>query len=135
MFTIRLAHANDFGQAKYVSELSGSYKVVQKINLGPQIHVRLQLHLTNHGQRPLQIQRLTLWDFPHADKGATEPCSLLILAGASADSTQEFAIPRPEYELWKRGARPRLVLQTEVPGGRVITKVVRLDRISSGKVN
>ena len=129
MFTTRFAQAND------VSQLSGSYQVVQKIDLGPQTHVRLRLHLTNHGQRELHIRRLTLWDFPHADKGATQSCSIVVRTGASADTTQEFTIPRLEYRLWKRGTRPRLVLQTEVPGSRGATKVVHLDRVSSGEGN
>ena len=124
-----------FAQASEVSQLSGSYQVVHKIDLGPQTRVRLQLHLTNHGQRGLHIQRLTLWDLPHADKGATQTCSIVVLAGASADTTQEFTIPRTEYKLWRRGSLPRLVLQVEVPGGRGSTKVVRLERVSGGKVN
>ncbi len=126
--------ATRFAQASDVSQLSGSYQVVQKTDLGPQTRVRLQLHLTNHGQRGLHIQRLTLWDLPHADKGATQACSIVVLAGASADTTQEFTIPRSEYKLWRRGSLPRLVLQIEVPGGRG-TKVVRLERVSGGKVN
>jgi hypothetical protein len=129
MFTARFAQASD------VSQLSGSYQVVQKTDLGPQTHVRLQLHLSNHGQRPLHVQRLTLWDLPHADKGATQACSIVVLTGASADTTQEFTIPRSEYKSWKRGARPRLLLQVESPSGRGVTQVVRLDRVSSGKVN
>lgn len=129
MFTTR------FAQASAASQLSGSYRVVQKTDLGPQTHVRLQLRLTNHGQRPLHIQRLTLWDLPHADKGATQACSIVVPTGASADTSQEFTIPRSEYKLWRRGARPRLLLQIEVAGGRGITQVVRLDRVSGGKVN
>ena len=133
LFTTRFAHADD------ISQLSGTYRVVQKTDLGPQTHVRLQLHLANHGPRGLRIQRLTLWDLPHADKGATQPCSIVLLTGASADTTQDFTIPRTEYKLWMRGSRPRLVLQVEMPGGRGtnqgITKMVRLDRISARKVN
>lgn len=74
-----------FAQASDVSELSGSYQVVHKNDRGPQTHVRLKLHLTNLGQRDLHIQRFTLWDFPHADKGASQASSIVILAGASAD--------------------------------------------------
>jgi hypothetical protein len=122
-----------FAQAKDLSELSGSYQIAQKTELGAQTRVRLQLHLTNHGQQALHIQRLTLWDFPHADKGATQTCSIIVYTGASADTTEEFTIPRAEFELWKHGARPRLVLQIEAPRGQGTTKVVRLDRVSAGK--
>jgi len=129
LFTTQFARANEAPQ------LSGSFQVLQKIDLGPRTHVRLQLRLNNLGQRDLHIQRLTLWDFPHAEKGASQGCSIVVLAGGSADTTQEFTIPRSEYKLWKRGARPRLVLQIEAPAGRGAMKVVHLDRISGGKVN
>ncbi len=128
-FTTQFAQANDG------SQLSGSYRVVQKIDRGPQTHVRLQLHLNNLGQSDLHIRRLTLWDFPHADKGAIQACSIVVPAGASADTAQQFTIPRSEYKLWKRGARPRLVLHVEAPAGRGTTRVVHLENISGGKVN
>jgi len=129
MFTARFAQATDAFQ------LSGSYQIVHKTDLGPQTHVRLQLHLTNHGQRLVHIQRLTLWDLPHADKGATQACSIVVLTGASADTTQEFTIPSSEYRSWRHGARPRLLLQVDGPSGRGTTQVVRLEHGSGGKVN
>jgi hypothetical protein len=129
LFTTQFAHANDG------SQLSGSYQVLQKNDRGPQTHVRLQLHLNNLGQRDLHIRRLTLWDLPHAGKGAIQSCSIVVLAASSADTTQEFTIPRSEYKLWQRGVRPRLVLQVEAPASRGTMKVVHLDRISGGKVN
>jgi len=127
--------AIQFAQASDASRVSGSYQVVQKTDLGSQTRVRLQLHLTNHGQRELHIQRLTLWDFSHPDKGGTQACSIVVHAGATADTTQEFTIRRPEYELWNRGTRPRLVLEVQTPGGRKATEVVRLDRVSRRKAD
>ncbi len=129
VFTIRFARAGD------ASQLSGSYRVVHKTDLGHQTRVQLEVHLINHGQRDLHIQRLTLWDFSHPDKGGTQACSIVVHTGASADTTQEFTIPRSEYDLWKRGTRPRLVLEVKLPGDHQTTKVVRLDRVSGGKVD
>jgi hypothetical protein len=37
--------------------------------------------------------------------------------------------------LWKRGTHPRLVLEIKLPGDHQTTKVVRLDRVSGGKVD
>jgi len=129
VITIRFAQADD------ASQLSGSYRVVHKTDLGRQARVRLEVHLINHGPRDLHIQRLTLWDFSHPDKGGTQACSLVVHTGASADSTQEFTIPRSEFDLWKRGTRPRLVLEIKMPGDRQTTQVVRLVRVSSGKAD
>ena len=128
LFAIPLAQASD------PSRLSGTYRVVEKSNLGSQVRVRLQLHITNHGRRELHIERMALWDFSHASKGGTQACSIVVRAGGSADSTQEFTIPRAQYEMWRRGTQPRLVLQEQTPGGRT-TQAVRLTRVPGGKAD
>lgn len=132
-----LALAAQFARAADASQLSGAYQVIHKTDLGPQARVQLRLHLTNHTARDLHIQRLTLWDFSHPDRGASQACSLVVPAGGSADATQEFTVRRAEYDLWRRGARPRLVLEVLAPSGHNSTEaeVVRLDRISSGKAD
>jgi len=119
--------------ASDTSRVSGSYEVLSKTEVGPQTRVRLQLHLTNHESYELHIQRLTLWDFSHP--GGTQTCSIVVHAGASVDTTQEFTIPRTEYELWGRGARPRLVVDTSSPVGRKTTRVVRLERSTGRKAD
>jgi len=130
-----LVFSAQFARSADASPLSGAYELVQKTDLGPQTRVRLRLHLANHGARELHIQRLTLWDFSHPDRGGSQACSIVVPAGASVDTTQEFTIRRPEYDLWRRGARPRLILELLAPSGHNTTEVVRLDRISSGKAD
>jgi len=44
-------------------------------------------------------------------------------------------MPRSEYKLWTSGARLKLLVAVEGPGGRKAIELVRLDRISSGKAN
>ncbi|MGA7550111.1 MAG: hypothetical protein WBQ74_24195 [Candidatus Sulfotelmatobacter sp.] len=117
------------------SPLSGTYQAVRESQAGDQVQVRLQLHLVNRMTRDLHIQRITLWDFAHPPRGGTQACSVALRATSSADTTQEFIIPRAEYELWKRGARPRVVLEITGPTGHLSTEVVRLERISGGKGN
>ena len=124
-----------FAQARDISHLSGSYKIIHKTDLGPQTRIRLQLRLANHGERDLRIQRLTLWGSSHPAKSTTDACSLLVHTGASASTTQEFTIPRSEYSRWSRGEHVRLLVAVESPGGRKAIELVRLDRISSGKAN
>jgi len=124
-----------FAQASAVSQLSGSYRVIRRTDLGSQTRVLLQLHLSNHGQSDLQIQRLTIWDSPHPAKGGSRPCSLLLHSGGSADATEELTIPRSEYLHWGHGANLRLLLTVESPGGRKATEGVRVNRISGRKAN
>jgi len=128
-FSIPAAHAND------TSALSGTYQVIHKAETGGQARVQVQIHLVNRGARDLHIQRMTFWDFSHPAKGGTQSCSLLIHPSKSADTTQEFTLPRAEYELWKRGAHPRLVLEIATPQGRPTTQVVHLDRIAGKRGN
>src|ERR1700739_4929311 len=127
--SVPIAHAGD-GAA-----LTASYQIMQREQSGGQMRVRLQLHLVNRGTRELRLKRITLWDFSHPTKGASQICSLVLHGSSSADTAQEFTISRAEYELWKRGTRPRLVLQTDLSNGRSGTEVVRLDRNAGGKVN
>jgi hypothetical protein len=122
-------------QSANAPRLSGSYQIVQREQSGGDVRVRLQLHLVNHGARELHLKRITLWDFAHPTKGASQTTSLALHSGGSADMMQEFTIPREEYELWKRGTRPRLVLQTDLSNGRSGSEVLRLDRKAGGKVN
>jgi hypothetical protein len=116
--------------------VSGSYEVVQETILGSQAQIRMRIHLVNHGPADLSIQRMTLWDFSHPDKGGTHACAVTLRARASAETTQEFTVQRSEYQAWERGMRPRLVLRiggTGSTAGRTTAKstaVVRLDHIS-----
>jgi|SRR5208282_1966922 len=126
-----------FALASNVPLVSGSYEILQNTNLGSQAQIRMRIHLVNHGPSDLSIQRMTLWDFAHPEKGGSHACVVTLRAHASAETTQEFTIEPPEYQLWQKGRQPRLVLRMAGPGsvtGRKTvaksTTVVRLDRIS-----
>lgn len=123
-----------FAAAGETSRLSGSYEVIGHSEAAGQTRIQLRLHFVNPGPADLQIRRLSLWDSSHASKGATQSCLLVVRAAGSTDTKQEFTIPREDYQLWRRGARPRLVLKVARPGGRVSNEVIQLDR-ASGKGN
>ena len=111
--------------------LTGSYSVQNQADSGGQVQVMLQIHLQNRGVRDLHIQHMTLWDLSHPAKGATQACSITVRAGSSSSTTQKFTVPRAEYELWKMGSRPRIVLEIRTTNGHPSTAVVRLEH--SGK--
>ena len=121
--------------AKDTSVLSGTYQVIHKAEAGGEARVQVQIHLVNRGARDLHIQRMTFWDFSHPVKGGTQNFSLVVHSANSANTTQEFILPRAEYELWRRGARPRLVLEIATPQGRPTTQVVHLDRTAGRQGN
>jgi hypothetical protein len=109
--------------------------VVQKTAAGPQSRVQLHLRLTNRGQGDLRIQRIALWDFSHPARESMRACSLLVNAGSSAETTQEFTVPPYEYDRWHRGKGPRLLLEVLLPSGRTTTEAVQLNATPSGKAN
>lgn len=119
-----------FAVASNTPLVSGSYEIVQNRNLGSHAQIRMRVHLVNHGPNNLSIQRMSLWDFSHTEKGGSQACALTIHAHASAETTQEFTMRRPDYDSLQRGQRPRLVLEMTAPGSAKRTAVVRLDRIS-----
>jgi hypothetical protein len=110
--------------------VSGFYQVLQSKNLGSQSQIQMRIHLVNHGSSDFSVQRVTLWDLSHADKGGTSACAVMLRAHASAETTQQFTIRRSDYEWWQKGFRPRLLLQMAGPGRAKNRTVVRLDRIS-----
>ena len=133
-FVLSQLMLGQFAAAGNAPLVSGAYAVVQESNLGGQEQIRLHIHLVNHGLTALNIQRMTIWDFSRSEKGGTQTCSVALGAHASADTTQEFTIRRTDYLTWKKGARPRLILQTMGPGNARSKMVVRLDRDSSKEV-
>ena len=122
-------------QGSAAPHVSGSYQILRQSETGGQTRTRLLVHLVNHAGRDLRIQRITLWDFSHPARGGTQPSSLLLRSAGSADTTLEFTIPRAEYEFWRRGARPRLVLEIAGVNGHPGSEAVRLDHVSGGKGN
>ncbi|HKN17168.1 MAG TPA: hypothetical protein VJX47_09515 [Candidatus Sulfotelmatobacter sp.] len=116
--------------AKNAPLVSGSYQVVESKDLGSESQIQIRIHLVNHGSSDFSIQRMTLWDLSHADKGGTSACTVALRAHASAETTQQFTIRRSDYQSWQRGFRPRLVLQMAGPGRAKSKTVVRLDRVS-----
>lgn len=125
-FGIQLAHAND-------AAISGSYQIVEKTDLGAQVKVVVRLHLTNHGQNPLSLKGVLLSDFAYPHTGGPRMSPVTLRAGSSQDVSQEFVIPRAEYEQWQKGLHPRVVLELQTTTGGKITQAVRLERTPAGK--
>jgi hypothetical protein len=112
--------------------VSGSYHVIRSASIGPHEQVRMTIHLVNRGRTSFAVRRMTIWDFSHPSKGGSQPCAIVLRPHGSSVTTQEFTIQQSEYELWKRGLRPRLVLElvgTSSSANRSNSKaVLRLDR-------
>lgn len=117
------------------SRVTGSYQITQKLSIGPRTQVRLKLHFANRGTDNFAIQRIAIWNASHADKGSGQVCNRIVPAGASTDFSQEFSVRRSQFELWKHGTRPQLLIQFQAPNGRIATEIVSLEPVASGKAD
>jgi hypothetical protein len=131
LFAIITVGAN----ALHAAALSGSYAVIHKTDAGPRMRVRLELRLINREPHELRIERLALWDLPHPGKDGSQPCAIVLRARSAADLEEDFNVSRSQFKLWRRGSVPRLLLELRAPNGSRTTEIVRLDRISRGKVD
>lgn len=123
-------------QTSDVTRLSGTYEIVGKTDAGPKATARLHIVLINPGSSSLSIRRIGLRDFSHRSPDQVRACALTIPAGGSAESNQEFTVPRLDYESWQRVSRPKLILEILTDSGRRTTEAVPLTRVSTiGKGN
>jgi hypothetical protein len=113
--------------------ISGSYEVVGKTNVGSQAKVLLRLRFTNHGQAPLYLQKILLRDFAQPPSAPSGLVSIRLNSGNAEETTQEFVVPRRQFDQWRRGALPRVVLNLQTAAGTRITQAILLDRISARK--
>jgi hypothetical protein len=113
--------------------ITGSYELIQKTNLGSQTKITVRFHLTNQGLNPLYLQELLLSDFGHPPSGQLLTPSITLPPGTAEETSQEFVIPRLEFDQWQKGVPPRVVLQLKTTTGTNITQTIRLVRVPAGK--
>lgn len=121
--------------AQTPTAVSGSYTIAKEAAVDGQVQVSMQIHLVSRASGDLLIRRITLWDLVHPHPGATQPCSIRLLPGASTDTHLNFVIPPAERAMWKRGTRPRLVLEVALPNGQVTTSAIQLNPRPNGRGN
>jgi hypothetical protein len=121
--------------AANVPTLSGTYQIASTQELGSRTQVRLNLHITNHGPAAVAIRRITIWDFSRPS--GSQACSLTLPAHGSISTQQEFTLARSEYEMWRRGMHPRIVLELASSGNAAHTvgkATLRLAAVSGQEV-
>jgi hypothetical protein len=119
-----------FLSASSSSPITGSYTILQHTARGSQTKIQIRIRLVNHGSSDLSIHRIVPWDLSHPQRVASHACALTVRAHSSLETTQEFIIRRPEYQLWQRGLRPRFLLELSPGGAGRRTIVVGLDHVS-----
>jgi hypothetical protein len=112
-------------------QISASYSVVQKTDLGSRIRVAFTLKLVNHGNEALTVEAISFGS-RHAAAGANRP---VVLLAPLADETValEFAVPKVQYERWRKDARRRLLFRINTPDGKACAELITMRRIPGGE--
>jgi hypothetical protein len=105
----------------------GLYQVVEKTDCGSDVNVVLQLELFNHGSNDLQIEYAALASPHHVQGNWKTMAGIRIDAHGSQTITEEFTVPRREYERWQKISPPKLVLDTITGRGERHIETVLLD--------
>ena len=107
-------------------DVAGFYSVKNVNDLGTQVRVTLQVRLANAGEADFSTAKMALRSslLARKDHGAIAPVTLRPHGAASF--TQDFTIPRTEYEMWKKGAKPSLSISTQTASGKTLTRTIKL---------
>jgi hypothetical protein len=93
--------------------ITGSYKVVGATDFGSDVRVKLLVVFSNPGEERLFITRFTVRELVSHRRSDEVPGTVLLEPHTTTEATQEFTIPKSEYEIWQAGVRPRLLLKLQ----------------------
>lgn len=115
------------------ASISGTYEITEKSEAGSQVKIVVQFHLTNYESSPVSVQAIALSDFAYPHTTGTQDAPVTLRPGTTQDISREFVIPRAEYDQWKRGLRPRVILTLQTATGTRMSEALRLERPAAGK--
>src|SRR5438552_18928297 len=125
VFLLVLGGAAPRGAAGQV--VSGVYKVIETTDLGTQMRVTMHIRLMNAGDDRVFVIQARLREFLPHGKVTDDPLGVILEPHSGSEFTQQFTIPKQEFELWGRGARPHLGLKVQI-GKTETTMTVTLMR-------
>ena len=113
--------------------ISGTYEIIQKTDAGPLVKVEVRFHLVNQQPNAMTLLGVLLSDFGYPSAKDTLAVPVILPPGASQDVTQEFVIPHAQYDQWRRGLKPKVILTLKTATGIKTNEALRLSRVSAGK--
>ena len=116
--------------------VSGQYKLLEISDLGHgEVRATLLIRLSNHAESDLSIKGLELRGSHRAPRStsamkshAPASASLKLAAHGVSTTKQEFTVSRAELELWKKGARPHLMITHQTGEAAATSTAVELTR-------
>jgi len=121
------------GNATNAHDLSGSYSVINRTEAGSQLRVQMHVRLVNHSVERISVLKITFLGSLPPTKPQGGAISIALEPHRASKLTQELTITRQEYELWQKGARPRLVLEIRRSDGTRRTDAIELYRSLGGE--
>jgi hypothetical protein len=108
--------------------VSGSYSVRETIELGTQVRVTLQIHLSNAGEQRLLITQISLQNPLRLPQVSEERSAIILAPHVGTEVTRQFTIAKDEFEFMRQSTRPRLSLRIEGADGAETTVTIVLMR-------
>ena len=123
LFLASTVNSSEAGQI-----VSGSYSVTETSELGAQVRVTLQIHLTNAGEQRLFITQMSLQNVLRPGRVSEERSAVILESHAGTEITRQFNLSKDEFEALRQSARPRLSLKIQAADGVVTTVTIALMR-------
>lgn len=95
--------------AKNGRDFAGFYSVSNVTDQGNQVALTLRVQVFNHSDLDLKQPLLTLRESPGRALGAFQPVKLWRNHG-ELRLTQQFVVPKREFERWHKGSQPALMV-------------------------
>jgi hypothetical protein len=99
-------------QAKYGRDFAGHYEIKDVTDLGESVRITLAVRLVNYSGADVTSATVAVHDplFMHRIFGTLSPSPLSVAKSRSVSLTGDITIPHREYDAWKSGTHPTLVL-------------------------
>jgi hypothetical protein len=108
--------------------VSGSYSVKESTDLGTQVRVTLQIHLTNAGEQRLFITQLSLQNHLRLPQVSEERAAVILEPHLGTEVTRQFTIGKDAFEALRQSVRPVLSLRIQAADGTETTVTIALMR-------
>lgn len=111
--------------AKNGRDFAGFYSVSNIVDQGNQVSLTLRVQLFNHSDADVKQAVLTLRESPGGELGAFHPVKLWHNHG-ELRLTQQFVVPKREFQRWHKGAQPALVVVSRDAQGQRYDRFVQM---------
>jgi hypothetical protein len=125
LVTLALVLSAVTASAKDGRDFAGFYNVSNVVDQGDQIFVTLRVQLFNNSDADVRQAVLTLRENPGGPLGTFQPVKLWRNHG-EVRLTQQFVVPKREFERWHHGVQPALMVVTHDEQGQRHDRFVQL---------